>query len=109
LVSRLKTGEIVGYIIYSEVVDELHVLNVAVSPTNRHQGIASAMLTYLHNLAIERGRTFAYLEVRESNVSAQKLYAKFGYKALTKRKEYYLDSREDAILMAAPLKKNTKK
>lgn len=93
-----------GYIIYSEAADELHILNVAVHPKCRRQGIASAMVGTLHKYAAGRGRTFSYLEVRESNRTAQELYAKFGYKLLTKRKEYYADNRENAILMVAPLK-----
>jgi ribosomal-protein-alanine N-acetyltransferase len=103
LATRLKTGELVGYVIFSEVVDELHILNIAVHPMHRRQGIASIMLRYVHDQARQRKRAFAYLEVRESNISAQHLYTKFGYKPLTKRRDYYEDTHEDAILMAAPL------
>jgi len=104
-----KNGRLIGYIIFSEVVDELHVLNVAVRPDYRSRGLASEMLNYLHRVAMERGRKYAYLEVRESNKIAQHLYEKFGYKPLHRRKDYYSDSHEDAIVMAAPLKREKKK
>ncbi len=54
---------------------------------------------------MKNGRTHAYLEVRESNDSAQKLYARFGYRKLTKRRNYYSDNNEDALLMGAVLEK----
>jgi len=105
IAARDRGDTVIGYIIFSEVVDELHVLNVAVHPEYRRRGIATALLTSLHKMALERGRAFAYLEVRESNKAAQALYLKFGYKPLTKRKAYYSDNHEDAVIMTAPLKK----
>jgi [ribosomal protein S18]-alanine N-acetyltransferase len=108
LAARTASGELMGYIVFSEAADELHILNVAVHPSHRKHGVASAMLTYLHNYAAERGREFSYLEVRESNRPAQELYAKFGYKILTKRKMYYVDDRENAIVMVAELKPRKK-
>jgi ribosomal-protein-alanine N-acetyltransferase len=63
------------------------------------------MLAYLHRAAVTRGRDYAYLEVRESNVSAQELYKKFGYRPIGRRKNYYPGDREDAILMYAVLRK----
>lgn len=109
LAARTDEDDLIGYVIFSEVVDELHILNIAVRPEVRRHGIASAMLTHIHFGALKRGRGFAYLEVRESNVSAQTLYTKFGYKPLTKRREYYADNREDAILMVADLKAKGKR
>lgn len=108
IAARNPSGELVGYIIYSEVVDELHVLNVAVHKDWRRKGVASFLLGYLHRTAFRRGRLYSFLEVRESNASAQDLYNRFGYKPLTKRREYYEDTREDAIVMGAELKEETK-
>jgi ribosomal-protein-alanine N-acetyltransferase len=96
---------LVGYIIYSEVVDELHILNVATDPHYRRKGIATAMLLYLHQAALRRGRKVAFLEVRRSNLTAQQLYAKFGYRPVGKRTDYYSDTHEDAIIMTADLRK----
>ncbi len=102
-------GIVIAYIIYSEVADELHVLNVAVDPVYRRHGLATIMLMHVHQGAVRRGRKQAFLEVRETNLNAQKLYAKFGYKSLGRRRDYYSDNHEDAILMAAPLKKTSSK
>ncbi|MFH1018630.1 MAG: ribosomal protein S18-alanine N-acetyltransferase [Pseudomonadota bacterium] len=106
---RDQKGRVVAYIIFSEVADELHILNVAVDPAFRRYGLATVMLMRVHQQAVRRGRTQAFLEVRESNVSAQKLYAKFGYTSLGRRRDYYSDDHEDAILMVAPLKKASPK
>jgi ribosomal-protein-alanine N-acetyltransferase len=105
LAVRDQRGIVAAYIIFSEVADELHILNVAVDPTYRRKGLATIMLMQLHQGAIRRGRTKAFLEVRETNVSAQKLYAKFGYRSLGRRKDYYSDNHEDAIVMTADLKR----
>jgi [ribosomal protein S18]-alanine N-acetyltransferase len=103
IAARSAAGKLMGYIVYSEAADELHILNVAVHREFRRLGVASVMLTRIHQFAADRGRAFSFLEVRESNRGAQELYAKFGYKLLTKRKEYYSDNQENAILMVAPL------
>jgi [ribosomal protein S18]-alanine N-acetyltransferase len=108
LAARAASGELMGYIVFSEAADELHILNVAVHPDYRRHGVASKMLAHLHNYAEERGREHAYLEVREKNRPAQDLYAKFGYKLLTIRKQYYPDDREHAIVMVAQLKPRKK-
>lgn len=97
-----------GFIIFSETADELHILNVAVHPDHQRHGLANRMLSYLHDYASGRGRTSAVLEVRESNQPAQALYAKFGYKPFTKRMEYYEEDRENAIVMVASLPKRKK-
>jgi [ribosomal protein S18]-alanine N-acetyltransferase len=103
LAARSAKGELMGYIVFLEAADELHILNVATHPRFRRLGVASAMLSRIHQYGQERGRDFSYLEVRESNKAAQDLYAKFGYALLTKRHEYYSDNQEDAILMVAVL------
>ena len=107
LAARDGEGGLVGYIVFSEVADELHVLNVAIDPTHQRRGIATMMLMHLHQAAIRRGRVHAFLEVRESNLRAQKLYTRFGYRALGKRKDYYSEDHEDAVLMTADLLKTT--
>lgn len=108
LAARLESQKLIGYVVFSEVADELHVLNVAVAPPYRRYSIATAMLSYIHTHAVKRGRVFSYLEVRESNTNARRLYKKFGYQPLTRRKEYYSNNQEDAILMTANLTKNPK-
>ncbi len=98
-------NRLVGYAVYSEVADEMQLLNLAVHPDHRREGVGSALLAHVHRCAFENGRTHAYLEVRESNDSAQKLYTKFGYVKLTMRRSYYADNNENALLMGALLEK----
>ena len=91
--------QLVGYLVLSRYVDAWHVMNVAVDPAWRRQGVASALLERL--LAdtqgdSERGYT---LEVRVSNVGAIQLYERFGFRARGLRRGYYTDNREDALIM----------
>ena len=96
-------GEILGYVVYCEVADELQILNIAVDPSARKRGVGARMLETLHRQAIANGRTQSYLEVRETNAPAIALYEKFGYKAFMRRPKYYPDTQEDALLMRARL------
>ena len=94
-----ETGTLVGYLVLSRYVDAWHVMNVAVAPERRRQGIASALLRRLLDLTkadADRGYT---LEVRVSNVGAISLYEGFGFKPKGVRRGYYTDNREDALIM----------
>ena len=94
-----ETGALVGYLVLSRYVDAWHVMNVAVAPEKRRQGIASALLRRLLDLTkddADRGYT---LEVRVSNVGAISLYERFGFKPKGVRRGYYTDNREDALIM----------
>jgi [ribosomal protein S18]-alanine N-acetyltransferase len=94
-----ETGTLVGYLVLSRYVDAWHVMNVAVAPERRRQGIASALLERLLDLTkddADRGYT---LEVRVSNEGAIKLYERLGFVARGVRRGYYTDNREDALIM----------
>ena len=91
--------EIVGFMVYWVVVDELHLLNLAVHPKRRRRGIGRAMVRHLVELAKDNYLTTLFLEVRVSNQSAQKLYWEFGFKPVAVRQNYYSDDGEDAIVM----------
>ncbi len=94
----LTEGKIAGYLCYSTVVDECHILNVAVKPCFRKSGIALSMLEKLFDLAESSGINFFYLEVSNKNKPAINLYKKLGFKELGIRKRYYEDG-SDAIVM----------
>jgi ribosomal-protein-alanine acetyltransferase len=94
----LADGEVVGYLITQWVLDEIHILNVAVRPDCRKQGIASTLLDMLFLLAGRRGMRDMFLEVRVSNAAAHQTYRKFGFSTLATRKSYYPDG-EDALVM----------
>jgi ribosomal-protein-alanine N-acetyltransferase len=94
-----ETGRLVGYLVISRYVDAWHVMNVAVEPERRRQGIASLLLRRLFDLTSGRGRRGYTLEVRVSNVGAIKLYERLGFRPRGVRRGYYTDNREDALIM----------
>ena len=98
------TGEgrslLLGYVCIWLVFEELRFLNLAVSPRARRQGIASQLVNRAIYLGVSKGVQRALLEVRESNESAQLLYKNFGFNVYARRKSYYTNPNEDAILMS---------
>lgn len=91
-------GEAVGYMGFHDVVGEGFVTNVAVSPANRRQGIAAALLTAALAECTRRGVTRLCLEVRESNAAAIALYTRFGFEQDGRRPRFYTAPTEDALL-----------
>ncbi len=81
--------------------DEAHVSNIAVREVYRRQGIGERLLIATIELAIERKARFITLEVRASNKSAQALYRKYGLVEVGTRRGYYMDNKEDAVIMTA--------
>jgi [ribosomal protein S18]-alanine N-acetyltransferase len=90
---------LVGYLIVSRYVDAWHVMNVAVTPPDRRQGIASILLERLFELTRDDDRRGYTLEVRVSNTGAIALYERLGFEARGVRRGYYTDNREDALIM----------
>jgi len=88
-----------GYLIFWVVLDEMHILNLAVAPDRRRRGIARRLLAEGLAQARELGAALAWLEVRTSNLAAQALYESFGFREVGRRPGYYDDTREDAILL----------
>jgi ribosomal-protein-alanine N-acetyltransferase len=94
-----ETGTLVGYLVLSRYVDAWHVMNVAVAPEKRRQGIASALLHRLLELTEDDALRGYTLEVRTSNLGAIGLYERFGFTRKGVRRGYYTDNREDALIM----------
>ena len=88
-----------GYIVFWNVSDEMHILNLAVSPDVRRQGIAKKLLYSALKRARRRGANRAFLEVRASNTAARAFYAGVGFTGTSIRRSYYDDPVEDAIVM----------
>jgi ribosomal-protein-alanine N-acetyltransferase len=91
--------ELVGYIIGWFVMDELHILNIAIHPSYRRKGMGQRLLRFLLNMAARRGCRYATLELRASNQDARRLYEKHGFRPVAVRRGYYRLPVEDAILM----------
>ena len=89
---------IVGYVVCSRYDTVWHVMNVAVDDRLRRQGIASTLMERLFELADRPNEQYT-LEVRTSNDGAIKLYESFGFRAAGRRRAYYHDNREDALIM----------
>jgi [ribosomal protein S18]-alanine N-acetyltransferase len=96
--AALEDGELVGYLVCSRYDTVWHLMNVAVEPDRQRQGIASALLERLFEQADRPSEQYT-LEVRTSNESAIRLYERFGFRAAGRRRAYYHDNREDALIM----------
>ena len=96
----LIADEIVAYLLSIFVIDELHLHNIAVSPAFQHKGIGKVMLWYMLSAAGYEGADLCHLEVRASNQNAIELYRKFGFDVVGRRKAYYQNNNEDALLMS---------
>ena len=89
----------VGYVGVWKILNEGHITNIAVHPNYRNKGIGRALVSELLLLCTKDGIETFTLEVRKSNLIAQKLYKDFGFVEAGIRKKYYSDNNEDAIIM----------
>ena len=96
--AALRDDRIVGYLVCSRYDTIWHLMNVAVDDRLRRQGIAIALIEHLFGIADQPGEQYT-LEVRTSNESAIRLYESFGFHAAGRRRGYYHDNREDAVIM----------
>ena len=100
---KLEAGEhLLGYMVAMQVIDEVHLLNITVAPSFQRQGWAHALLQYLKLWSLQQGAQCLWLEVRQSNERALKLYQAFGFAQVGLRKDYYpasRTSREAAVVM----------
>ena len=97
-------GKIVGYVGIWFVAGEGHITNVAVHSDYRGQKIGDILIKHLVKMCEENNIFAITLEVRVSNIVAQNLYKKYGFKLAGIRKEYYSDNKEDAMIMWSQLK-----
>jgi len=95
--------EIVGFSAFYRIDKESELWNVAVRPSHRRQGIARSLLSEGCRILAESGVRRVFLEVRESNLPAVELYYSFGFELLGRRKEYYLNPKEDALVLVYKL------
>jgi [ribosomal protein S18]-alanine N-acetyltransferase len=98
---------LLGYFVAMPGVEEVHLLNITVAPEHQGQGWARVMLDALCDWALQRGAPWIWLEVRQSNLRAVRIYERYGFRQVSLRKGYYpLDGlrREDAIVMSLNLR-----
>jgi ribosomal-protein-alanine N-acetyltransferase len=95
--------ELVGYAGGMSLYETCDLNNIAVLPQHRRRGIAAVLLESFMAEARARGAEQMLLEVRESNIPAIRLYERYGFTAYNKRKNYYRNPAEDAVLMVVTL------
>ena len=93
--------EILGYIIGRHAAEELNIMDLAVAPQRRKQGIGRKLLDHIREFARKNGVKSLFLEVRSKNLDAIKLYRTYGFRTYATRKKYYID--DDALLMQAEI------
>ena len=100
-----RAGEPIGYSIVLNVLDESHLLDIGVVAAVQGQGFGRQFLDWLCERARQRGSDSFFLEVRPSNIAALRLYERFGFTEIGRRRGYYpaAEGREDAIVMRLAL------
>jgi [ribosomal protein S18]-alanine N-acetyltransferase len=99
-------GELLGYLVALPGFEEMHLLNLTVAPAAQSRGHARGMLAWLVALCRRQDARQLWLEVRESNARARRIYERFGFAEIGKRKGYYpapAGRREDAVVMGLPI------
>lgn len=96
-------GQLAGYACGWYVADEFHLANLAVAPEFRGRGAGKKLLQKVIEDVKSKKARFIALEVRHKNIPAINLYGKFGFKPEARRKGYYSDTKEDAVIMALEL------
>ena len=91
--------QVLGYVIFWIVHDELHILNVATAPAFRRNGVGRLLMMEAESRGRGRGAVLSTLEVRKSNEPAIQLYLSMGYRQVGLRPRYYADENEDALVM----------
>lgn len=107
--SYLDPAVLWAYCVLFPAVDELHLLNITVSPHLRKLGLGQRMMAAIEGVAAQQKMPRIILEVRPTNLDAVALYQKLGYEQIGVRKNYYpanpeTGSREDALVMAKSIK-----
>jgi [ribosomal protein S18]-alanine N-acetyltransferase len=98
-----QRGELAGYAGYWLLEDEANLMNIAIAPAWQGRGLGEHLLLATLSRMEAEGASLCTLEVRVSNVRARALYRKLGFEVTGRRKRYYQDNGEDALLLARTL------
>lgn len=93
------TLTLIGYGGFWHVADEAHISTITIHPEWRGKNLGELLIWTMLRQALRQRANVMTLEVRETNIVAQNLYAKYGFKIVGRRKAYYRDNREDAYIM----------
>ncbi len=103
VIIRKPGDEVIAYIIFWQIRDDVQVNNIAVRPDCRGLGLGEALMRFAIDKVRKAGAVFMTLEVRPSNKTAVALYQKLGFEVLGARKDYYTKPDEDACVMGLVL------
>ena len=99
LFSPIYPLQLLGIGCFWSILEEAHITILAVHPQHQNQGLGQMLLCFLLQKAYKQGLERATLEVRASNLAAISLYQKFGFKTAGRRRRYYIDNGEDALIL----------
>jgi ribosomal-protein-alanine N-acetyltransferase len=103
LIVAEANNRLAGYAAAWSVLDQCELGNVAVAPDWRNRGVGSQLVARILELARARCVREVFLEVRPSNATAQRLYERLGFRRVGRRRDYYMEPREDALVMRLAL------
>ena len=98
-----QSGAVVGYVIAHHVLDEAEILNLGVAPTRQREGVGRALAQRMLTELRTAGVATVFLEVRESNTAARRLYGALGFAQMGRRRDYYRLPTEDAVVLRAAI------
>ncbi|MFI8482877.1 ribosomal protein S18-alanine N-acetyltransferase [Pseudomonas sp. NPDC078700] len=101
----LEGTQQVGHGVINVIIDEAHLLNITIKSENQGRGYGLRLLEFLMQRAMELKAGECFLEVRSSNQAAYRLYERYGFNEIGRRRDYYpaVGGREDALVMACTL------
>jgi [ribosomal protein S18]-alanine N-acetyltransferase len=94
---------VAGFAAFHHVMDAAELRNIAVDPAQRRQGVGRELVAEGRRRLLELGVRSIFLEVRASNFAAQRLYLSAGFRLHSRRREYYRDPPEDALILTMEL------
>ena len=98
-----KSSDVIAYVFVRVILNEMHIMRIAVAASFQTKGVATRMLRQCFTLAQQKQLDAVYIEVRPGNTSATALYRKAGFQSLGTRPNYYPETGEDALVMAKKL------
>jgi [ribosomal protein S18]-alanine N-acetyltransferase len=102
-VDRVSSPALAGFAAFHHVIDEAELRNMAVHPAHRGQGVGSELVAEGRRRLLELGVRRIFLEVRASNIAAQRLYFSMGFNLHSRRSDYYRDPSEEALILSLDL------
>ena len=95
----VEDGTVAGYVVAHHAADQGEILNLGIASPHRRQGLGSALVEQVLTTLGAMGVSAVFLEVRESNVAARRLYERLGFRQVGRRAKYYRQPTEDAVLL----------